>query len=220
MWAGDAWGPASRGGRRCVSQTDTVAGRACDVAVACDVAGGKRPLHVVMGPGHIEGHVERGWTHGKGPKCVGTCQYTSKHIRTMVGGLEKALVHGYTLVQVGVCQHRWARIGGVSVQHVRAMGACWEGMGISIGSLGVARCGRSGMGSRESAWHEGPEVCCWEAGTHMGHAPHKRREGVTDEVGGWANGQTGAGGGEALEGGVTASVEVGKRWWLSQVKPH
>ena len=49
--AGIAWGPASRGGQQCVSQTDMVAGQACDAAVACDVAGGKHPLHVGTGPG-------------------------------------------------------------------------------------------------------------------------------------------------------------------------
>ena len=90
------------------------------------------------------------------------------------------------------------------------MAARGEGMGTSIGGLGVARCGRSGTGSRESAWHEEPEVRCWEAGTRMGHTPRKGHEGVTDEVGGWANGRTGAGSGAALAGGVTARVEVGK----------
>ena len=106
----------------------------------------------------------------------------------MVGGLGKALAHGYMSVWVGACQCGWACVGGVSVRHVRAMGAHGEGTGTSIGGLGAARCGRSGAGSRESAWHEGPEVRCWEAGTRMGHAPRKGHEGVTDEVGGWANG--------------------------------
>ena len=140
----------------------------------------------------------------------------------MVGGLGKTLAHGYTLVQVGACRHGWARVGGVSVQRVRAVGARGEGTGASIGGLGVARCGRSGVGSCESTWREGPEVCCWEAGMRMGHTPHKGHEGVTDEVGSWANGQTGAGGGAALVGGVTASAYArgGQRWWSSRVKPR
>ena len=46
-----AWGLALHEDWRCVSQTDTVAGRACDAVVVCDVAGGKRPLHIGTGPG-------------------------------------------------------------------------------------------------------------------------------------------------------------------------
>ena len=83
----------------------------------------------------------------------------------MVGGLGKALAHGYTSVRAGACRHGWAHVSGVLVWHVRAVGAHGEGMGASIGGLGAARCGRSSTGSHESAWHEGPEVCCWEAGT-------------------------------------------------------
>ena len=37
-------------------------------------------IHIGMGPGHIKGHAEGGWTHGKGPKHVGTCRYASKRV--------------------------------------------------------------------------------------------------------------------------------------------
>ena len=85
-----------------MSQTDTVAEWACDAVVTCDVAGGKRPLHVGMGPGHIEGHVERGWTCGKGLKRVSMCRYASKCIQTVVGDLGKALVAGGAMASAEV----------------------------------------------------------------------------------------------------------------------
>ena len=91
---GDVWGPALRGGWQCVSQTDTVAGQACDVVVACDVAEGKYPLHIGTGTGCIKGHVERGWMHRKGPKHIGTHPNMSERIQTVVGDLGKALVAG------------------------------------------------------------------------------------------------------------------------------
>ena len=64
-----------------------------------------------MGPGHIEGRVEGGWMHGKGPKHVSTRWYTSERIRTVVGGLGKALVCGYASVQVGACRRTWIHVG-------------------------------------------------------------------------------------------------------------
>ena len=70
---------------------------------------------------------------------------------------------------------------------MKAVGARGEGMGTSIGGLGVARCGRSGVGLHESARHEGPEVHCCEAGTRMGH----NIRGVNGPQTRWAAGKTG-----------------------------
>ena len=70
---------------------------------------------------------------------------------------------------------------------MRAVGAHGEGMGTSIGGLGAARCGRSSVGLHESVRREGPEVHCWEAGTHMGHNVRGAKGSQTR----WAAGQTG-----------------------------
>ena len=46
----------------------------------------------------------------------------------------------------------WECISGVSVPHVRAMGAHGEGWATCIGGQGVARCGRSSAGSCGVMW--------------------------------------------------------------------
>ena len=48
---------------------------------------------------------------------------TSECIRTVVEGPGKAVACGYMWVWVGACQHGWVHVGGVSVLHVRAVGA-------------------------------------------------------------------------------------------------
>ena len=68
-------------------------------------------IHVGTGPGCIEGHVEGGWTCRKGPKHVSTRRYMSERVRTVVGGLGKALACGYVSVQVGACWCTWIHVG-------------------------------------------------------------------------------------------------------------
>ena len=72
----------------------------------------------------------------------------------MVEGLGKAVVHGYMWVWVGACWHGWIHVGGVSVRRVRAMGAHGEGLSTCIGGQGVARYGRSAVGSHEVKWRQ------------------------------------------------------------------
>ena len=85
-------------------------------------------IHIGTGPGHIEGHVEGGWTHRKGPKCIGMHQFMSKHVQTVVGGLGKALACGYASVQVGACRCAWIHIGtgpGHIERHVDSVEGGW-----------------------------------------------------------------------------------------------
>ena len=83
-------------------------------------------------------------------------------------------MHRYGWEHVGVGGHVWVR-PRASVQNVRALGATGVGPGACIGGLGVAECGRSGVGLHGvvevvrggQVGCGGPEVCRWDAVDHL-----------------------------------------------------
>ena len=65
------------------------------------------------------------------------------------------------VVWAGAYQHGWICVSGVSVRHVRAMGAHGEGPSACIGGLGVAGCGRSAAwGHMEASWWDAMGRVC------------------------------------------------------------
>ena len=86
------------------------------------------------------------WKRSEMCRYVSVRVTVSKCVQTVVGGLGKAMAHGYAWVHVGACQCGWACVGVALVQCKRAVGAHGEGLGACIGDLGVARYDRSGAG--------------------------------------------------------------------------